>query len=89
MPDIFKRFQTVNQRPVSMDNVRNITGDPAGIDAEELFDTRELVRQVQDMMTKGKETQGLPTYPGNSTLRSLVDVTTPSTQRLMTHSFRL
>jgi len=40
-----------------MDNVRNITGDPvAGIDAEELFDTRELVRQVQDMITnKGRK----------------------------------
>jgi len=36
----------------------------------ELFDTRELVCQVQDMITNnGKETQRLATYPGNSTLR--------------------
>jgi len=39
-----------------MDNVRNITGDPvAGIDADELFDTRELVCQVQDMITNNGE----------------------------------
>jgi ferredoxin-nitrite reductase len=58
VPDIFKRFQTVGLTSVQsgMDNVRNITGDPvAGIDAEELFDTRELVRQVQDMITNKGE----------------------------------
>ena len=54
VPDIFKRFEPVGLTSVQsgMDNVRNITGDPvAGIDADELFDTRELVGQVQDMIT--------------------------------------
>ncbi len=56
--DIFNRFRPVGLTSVQsgMDNVRNITGDPvAGIDAEELFDTRELVRQVQDMITNNGE----------------------------------
>jgi ferredoxin-nitrite reductase len=54
LPDIFNRFQPVGLTSVQsgMDNVRNITGDPvAGLDADELFDTRELVSQVQDMIT--------------------------------------
>ena len=58
VPDIFKRFEAVGLTSVQsgMDNVRNITGDPvAGIDADELFDTRELVRQVQDMITNKGE----------------------------------
>jgi len=58
VPEIFQRLQAVGLTSVQsgMDNVRNITGDPtAGIDAEELFDTRELVRQVQDMITKRGE----------------------------------
>ncbi|NEQ77401.1 MAG: ferredoxin--nitrite reductase [Okeania sp. SIO2C9] len=54
IPDIFRRFEQVGLTTVQsgMDNVRNITGSPvAGIDAEELYDTRELVQQVQDMIT--------------------------------------
>jgi ferredoxin-nitrite reductase len=54
LPDIFSRFEQVGLTSVQsgMDNVRNITGSPvAGIDAAELFDTRELVQQVQDMIT--------------------------------------
>jgi len=54
LPDIFNRFQAVGLTTVQsgMDNVRNITGDPvAGLDADELFDTRELVQQIQDMIT--------------------------------------
>ncbi len=54
IPDIFRRFESVGLTCVQsgMDNVRNITGSPvAGIDADELFDTRELVQQVQDMIT--------------------------------------
>ena len=58
IPDIFSRFEQVGLTSVQsgMDNVRNITGSPvAGIDAVELIDTRELVQQVQDMLTnKGK-----------------------------------
>ncbi|NET79083.1 ferredoxin--nitrite reductase [Okeania sp. SIO1F9] len=54
IPDIFHRFEQVGLTTVQsgMDNVRNITGSPvAGIDADELYDTRELVQQVQDMIT--------------------------------------
>lgn len=54
IPEIFQNLKAVGLTSVQsgMDNVRNITGSPvAGIDAEELFDTRELVQQVQDMIT--------------------------------------
>jgi ferredoxin-nitrite reductase len=52
--DIFNRFEPVGLTSVQsgMDNVRNITGAPvAGIDPDELIDTRELVQQVQDLLT--------------------------------------
>ncbi len=58
IPDIFNRFKVVGLTSVQsgMDNVRNITGSPvAGIDAAELIDTRELVQQVQDMITNHGE----------------------------------
>ena len=58
LPDIFEKFHSVGLTSVQsgMDNVRNITGDPvAGLDADELFDTRELVQQVQDMLTNKGE----------------------------------
>ncbi len=54
LPGIFTKFQQVGLTSVQsgMDNVRNITGDPvAGLDAGELFDTRELASQIQDMIT--------------------------------------
>ena len=54
IPDIFNRIEKVGLTSVQsgMDNVRNITGSPvAGIDATELYDTRELIKQVQDMIT--------------------------------------
>ncbi|MBF2065671.1 MAG: ferredoxin--nitrite reductase [Calothrix sp. C42_A2020_038] len=54
LPEIFNRFEQVGLTSVQsgMDNVRNITGDPlAGLDASELFDTRELVEQIQAMIT--------------------------------------
>jgi ferredoxin-nitrite reductase len=56
IPDIFDRMNAVGLTSVQsgMDNVRNITGSPvAGIDADELIDTRPLVQQVQDMITDG------------------------------------
>ncbi|MEA5566864.1 ferredoxin--nitrite reductase [Anabaena sp. UHCC 0399] len=63
LPDIFNRFHSVGLTSVQsgMDNIRNITGDPvAGLDADELYDTRELVQQIQDMLTnKG---QGNPEF---------------------------
>ena len=58
LPDIFNRLRAVGLTSVQsgMDNVRNITGDPlAGLDADELFDTRELVQQVQDTITNKGE----------------------------------
>ncbi len=54
LPDIFAQLAAVDLTSVQtgMDNVRNITGDPvAGLDASELFDTREVVKQIQDMLT--------------------------------------
>ncbi|MGD1854492.1 MAG: ferredoxin--nitrite reductase [Leptolyngbyaceae cyanobacterium] len=58
IPDIFSRMHAVGLTSVQsgMDNVRNITGSPvAGLDANELIDTRELVQAVQDMITNGGE----------------------------------
>ncbi|NES87675.1 MAG: ferredoxin--nitrite reductase [Moorea sp. SIO2B7] len=58
IPDIFRRFQDAGMTSVQsgMDNVRNITGSPvAGIGADELIDTRELVQKVQDMITNNSE----------------------------------
>lgn len=53
-PDILRRLEQTGLTSIQsgMDNVRNITGSPvAGIDADELIDTRGLVRKVQDMIT--------------------------------------
>lgn len=58
LPDIFRRLKAVGMTSVQsgMDNVRNITGSPmAGIDGDELIDTRELVQAVQDMITQQGE----------------------------------
>jgi ferredoxin-nitrite reductase len=58
VPDIFRRFEPVGLTSLQsgMDNVRNITGSPvAGIDADELFDTRDLTQQVQDLITNKGE----------------------------------
>ena len=58
IPEIFDRFRQLGLTSVQsgMDNVRNITGSPmAGIDTEELIDTRELVQKVQDMITGNGE----------------------------------
>ncbi len=58
IPDIFRRMQATGLTSIQsgMDNVRNITGSPvAGIDADELFDTRALIQQVQDMITASGE----------------------------------
>lgn len=54
IPEIFQRLKAVGMTSVQsgMDNVRNITGSPvAGIDGDELIDTRELVQKVQDAIT--------------------------------------
>jgi sulfite reductase beta subunit-like hemoprotein len=48
-----------------MDNIRNITGSPiAGIDPEELIDSRPLVQDVQDIITNyGKGNEELTNLP--------------------------
>ena len=58
VPDIFRRLKEVGMTSVQsgMDNVRNITASPvAGLDANELIDVRNLVQQVQDMITNSGE----------------------------------
>jgi ferredoxin-nitrite reductase len=63
LPDIFQRLAAVEMTSVQsgMDNVRNITASPvAGLDGDELIDVRDLVQQVQDMITNGG--QGNPEF---------------------------
>ena len=58
VPGIFKGLKEIDMTSMQsgMDNVRNITGSPmAGIDADELIDTRELVRKTQDAITNHGE----------------------------------
>ncbi|MDB9485774.1 ferredoxin--nitrite reductase [Dolichospermum circinale CS-537/01] len=58
IPNIFNKFNKVGLTTIQsgMDNIRNITGDPvAGLDINELYDTRELVQQIQDMLTNNGE----------------------------------
>lgn len=62
-PDIYRRLAEAGLTSIQsgMDNVRNITGSPvAGIDADELIDTRGLVRKLQDMITNNGE--GNPSF---------------------------
>ena len=57
-PELFSRFKEVGLTSVQsgMDNVRNLTGSPvAGIDPDELVDTREMMQKVQDMITNNGE----------------------------------
>ena len=63
LPEIFNRLHSAGMTSVQsgMDNVRNITGSPvAGIDGDELIDTRGIVRKVQDMITNNGE--GNPSF---------------------------
>jgi ferredoxin-nitrite reductase len=58
IPSIFNRMKEAGMTSIQsgMDNVRNITASPvAGLDADELIDVRELVQQVQDMITNNGE----------------------------------
>jgi ferredoxin-nitrite reductase len=58
VPDLVRRLKVVGMTSVQsgMDNVRNITGSPvAGLNADELIDTRELVKKVQDAITNNGE----------------------------------
>jgi ferredoxin-nitrite reductase len=54
IPEIFRKLDGVGITSIQsgMDNIRNLTGSPgAGIDPEELIDTRELLQKLQDMIT--------------------------------------
>ena len=54
LPGIFEQLQGVGLTSLQpgMDNVRNLPGSPvAGIDPNELIDTRELVQKLQDVIT--------------------------------------
>ncbi|AFZ51769.1 ferredoxin--nitrite reductase [Dactylococcopsis salina] len=58
IPEIFSQLHATGMTSMQsgMDNVRNITGSPvAGLDGEELIDTRQLVKKVQDMITNSGE----------------------------------
>ncbi len=58
IPEIFDRLQKCGLTSIQsgMDNVRNITGSPvAGIDADELIDTRGITCNLQDMITNNGE----------------------------------
>jgi ferredoxin-nitrite reductase len=58
VPEMFAKFHSVGLTSVqsAIDNVRNITGSPvAGLDADELYDTRELAMQVQNLLTNNGE----------------------------------
>jgi ferredoxin-nitrite reductase len=57
LPEIFRKMSAVGLTSMqsAMDNVRNITGSPvAGLEAGELYDTRELIQELQDrIINKG------------------------------------
>lgn len=58
IPELFSRFKEVGLTSIQsgMDNVRNLTGSPvAGIDPDELIDTRLMNQKVQDMITNHGE----------------------------------
>jgi ferredoxin-nitrite reductase len=58
LPEIFRKMEAVGLTSIQsgMDNVRNITGSPvAGIEAGELYDTREMIQELQDrIINKGE-----------------------------------
>jgi ferredoxin-nitrite reductase len=58
IPEIFSKLKSIGLTSVQtgMDNVRNLTGSPvAGIDPDELIDTRQMNQKVQDMITNNGE----------------------------------
>ena len=58
VPELFEKFKEVGLTSIQsgMDNVRNLTGSPvAGIDPDELIDTRQMNQKVQDMITNKGE----------------------------------
>jgi len=58
VPNIFKTLKRIGLTSIQsgMDNVRNLTGSPvAGIDPDELIDTREILQKLQDAITNDGE----------------------------------
>lgn len=58
VPAIFQQLEEVGLTSLQsgMDNIRNLTGSPvAGIDPDELFDTRELNYKLQNMITNNHQ----------------------------------
>ena len=58
VPEIFQKLDGVGITSLQsgMDNIRNLTGSPAaGIDPDELIDTRELLQKLQAMITNNGE----------------------------------
>ncbi|RYG69965.1 NirA family protein, partial [bacterium] len=61
------------------DNIRNITGSPtAGLDAQELIDTRPLAREMNHYILNHREMYGLPrkfniAFDGGGTIHTLED----------------
>ncbi|MFD0048707.1 nitrite/sulfite reductase [Actinomycetes bacterium NPDC127524] len=63
IPDIFSRLEKAGLTTAGAcgDITRNIVGSPlAGIDAEELFDTRELVNELFHYFSKNEDFSNLP-----------------------------
>jgi ferredoxin-nitrite reductase len=66
-------------RGAGADNIRNITGTPtAGIDLQELIDTRPLARELHHYILNHRELYGLPrkfniAFDGGGTISSLED----------------
>ncbi|RWS43210.1 nitrite/sulfite reductase [Bacillus mycoides] len=63
IPDIFKRLARVGLSSAGAcgDITRNITGNPlAGIDANELFDTTHIVKEIYDYFQHNEEFSNLP-----------------------------
>jgi ferredoxin-nitrite reductase len=69
----------LTSRGSGADNIRNITGGPtAGIDPQELFDTRELGRALHHLILNHRELYGLPrkfniAFDGGGQVASLQD----------------
>ncbi|NEO33651.1 MAG: ferredoxin--nitrite reductase [Symploca sp. SIO3C6] len=58
IPEIFRKLKAVGMTSIQsgFDNVRNLTGSPvAGIDRDELIDTRQLLQKLQNMITNNGE----------------------------------
>ncbi|SFA51212.1 ferredoxin-nitrite reductase [Parageobacillus thermantarcticus] len=63
IPDIFDRLKRVGLSTAGAcgDITRNIVGNPlAGIDPDELFDTREIVREVYEFFQRNEDFSNLP-----------------------------